>query len=256
MLQENYIRGTLSNMTVSSTEYENLKPQGVELCGHLTIDKLPGHSAFSQPIKFESHPVQEFNINSNQYSQLINSTAQTHPLRPCAAEIENLNLKNHNQFGKSSNTTIKGPKPYLPTSFVHTDDGRKNCEESINNLQSTLGLRTPSSFIDRKYPLYDKQNNNQSIVHQDDNCNDNSRDVPIVGNLQNFCESSKASSSESLGAKEFVQGSNENKFQPCDATIRKDPFEKFRELNISSKDVPFVPVQETGNVSRQKTHGN
>lgn len=193
------------------------------------------------------------------YSPQSNKSSQ---IKPEYLKSQNLNnfVNPQTEFSsqvssKIADISLPCPKPYK-TSVIHNP-----CEENINSTEilnnegrSSPLLKTPSSFIQRISPVFDKRNNNATFQHQDDNCNEKLEPLPLAETIQHSIHPSNLVYSQGSDAHaDLLEKSNSVPYQkPCEASLNADLVRNFNGMNVSSDQVPFVPVQESQNISAKR----
>lgn len=211
-----------------------------------SIDKT---HAFSEYPKGISHSPQT--IQSNKSSQT----------KPDYLNNQNLNnlLNPQTEFSsqvspKIPEISLPCPKPFKTSVINNPFEHKVNSTEVINNEGRSSPLRTPSSFIQRKSPVFDKQNNNATFQHQDDNCNEKLEPLSLAETIQHSIHPSNIVYSQGNDALADYAGKNNSvPYQKqLEAPLDVDLVRNLNGMNVSSDEVPFVPVQESQNISGKR----
>lgn len=248
-------------------ELGKAEPESAGIRGRLTVDKMAGVNAInSQKVHAESFPVDaavktdtieqfqaRYEYAGGQPSALhpmmsLNSLPDLQPMISQKLE-KNQNMNNLSQMMRRP-VFPSGPKPFTASTFPNfKEEGKTENQQQIYRTPS--GLQIPSEFT-KLVPNFDHENNNENFRIQDNDCNKNSSTA--VDMIQNsFQKSNEMNPLNFPSGKHTSSDANSDysAYQPvsCDASISKDPLQRFNELYVSCDDVPFIPVQETQNLA-------
>lgn len=208
------------------------------------VDKSQIFSEHANGKLFSPHYAKSFYANSDSTHNKLTSG-------------RNQNLNNLvNPQSQVADILLHSPRPYLVENINHPSEQMVHTSEIFSREGRTSPLRLPSSFQQRKSPGFDKQNNNASIQHQDDNCNEKLEPLPLDDALQHSFQSSNLAYSQNSDARPNLSMKNNSvPYQkPYAAAFDSDLVPNFNGLNVSSNEVPFVPVQESEIISPRKRH--